>query len=34
MFPNEPAPQYYNAPIELEAKYDNVLKQIDKRLGV
>ncbi len=32
--PNEPAPQYYNAPIELEANYDSVLKQIDKQLGV
>jgi len=32
--PNESAPKYYNAPIELEANYDNVLKQIDKQLNV
>lgn len=32
--PNKPNPEYYNAPIELEANYDNVLKQIDKHLDV
>lgn len=32
--PNKPTPEYYNAPIELEANYDNVLKQIDKHLDV
>ena len=32
--PGQPTPQYLNTPLELEADYDNVLKQIDKHLGV
>ena len=30
--PDEPAPRYLNAPIELEADYEGVLKQIDTHL--
>ncbi|MDE0484767.1 MAG: threonine synthase [Candidatus Poribacteria bacterium] len=32
--PDEPTPQYLNTPLELEADYENVLKQIDKHLSV
>ena len=32
--PNTPPPQYLNSPIELEANFDNVLRQIDERLDV
>ena len=32
--PNTPPPQYLNSPIELEANFDNVLRQIDKHLDV
>ena len=32
--PNQPPPRYHNIPLELEAGFENVLKQIDKHLGV
>ncbi|MDE0317555.1 MAG: threonine synthase [Candidatus Poribacteria bacterium] len=32
--PDEPAPQYLNTPLELEAEFEDVLKQVDKHLGV
>ena len=32
--PGEPKPQYLNTPLELEADFENVLKQIDKHLSV
>ena len=32
--PDQPKPQYLNTPLELEADYENVLKQIDKHLSV
>ncbi len=32
--PGEPAPQYLNTPLELEAELEDVLKQIDKHLSV
>lgn len=32
--PNTPPPRYLNTPIELEANFDNVLRQIDKHLDV
>ena len=32
--PNTPPPRYLNSPIELEANFDNVLRQIDKHLDV
>lgn len=32
--PGEPAPQYLNTPLELEAEFEDVLKQIDKHLSV
>ncbi len=32
--PGQPKPQYLNTPLELEAAYENVLKQIDKHLDV
>ncbi len=32
--PSEPAPQYLNTPLELEAEFEDVLKQIDKHLNV
>lgn len=32
--PNAPPPRYLNSPIELEANFENVLRQIDKHLDV
>ncbi len=32
--PNSPPPQYLNSPVELEANFDSVLRQIDKHLDV
>ena len=32
--PGEPTPKYLNTPLELEADFENVLKQIDKHLDV
>jgi threonine synthase len=34
IIPGESPPRYLNTPFELEADYENVLKQIDKHLGV
>ncbi len=34
VIPGESPPRYLNTPFELEADYENVLKQIDKHLGV
>ena len=31
---DQPPPRYHNTPLELEAEYDNVLKNIDKHLSV